>query len=195
MEKSLILKGSYGYLKRRTTRVILLTILMFCSAIGVLLIGVMMTGTKKNLLTIVAILGLLPAARSTTEMIMLLRAKKYTCSAALHDAICEKIPVSDQEFMRYDLYMTAYEHNFPMYALGCKAGSLVCFMGDAKQTEKDVKSHIEKLIKQNALKIGNIKIYFSETKFIERLAEMHSGENEFTEMDQKILRLMENISL
>ncbi len=195
MEKGRIIKGSFGYLKRRFTRVLFLTILMFVSAIGVMVIGIAISGSKKNLLTIVAILGLLPACRSLIEFIMLIKAQKYKCTNALHETIEKNLKDLDCSFLRYDMYMTAYEHNFPMYVVACKGGSLVCYMGDSKQEEKDVKAHLENLLKQNALKTGNIKIYFSDAKFVERITDMGRSEQEITEMDYKVLRLMENISL
>lgn len=195
MEKGRIIKGTYGYLNRKRMRTILLTILMFASAIGILVIGISISGSKKNLLTIVAMLSLLPACRSFIDVVMLLKAKKYACPEHLYQGATQALKDKDSSFVKYDLYLTAYDHNYPMYMMACKGGSLIGYLGDEKQLEKDVKKHLEDLLKQNALKVGNIKVYYSEGKFIERLTEMANSDHEFSEMDRNVLHLMENISL
>ena len=61
------------------------TAVLFCLSLAVYLSGLLTTGTNKNLLTIVAVLGCLPASRSAVGMIMFLRAKG--CSEELHERI------------------------------------------------------------------------------------------------------------
>ena len=67
-----ITKGMSGYIRSQKKKRILITILLFGISIAVFLAGYLTTHTRNNLLTIVAILGCLPAARSAVSMILLL---------------------------------------------------------------------------------------------------------------------------
>ena len=72
-----ITKGMPGYIKDQKKKRILITILLFGISIAVFLTGYLTTHTRNNLLTIVAILGCLPAARSAVGMIMLLPYRSF----------------------------------------------------------------------------------------------------------------------
>lgn len=63
------------------------TLILFMASFGVLLIGILIAGTKNNLLTIVAVLGLLPAAKELTTSIIFSKAKKYNCPQTLYDEV------------------------------------------------------------------------------------------------------------
>ena len=88
MNKS-VMKGSYEYLKARKRRTIFWTLLLFAVSASLFIAGVVTTGTKKNLLTIVAVLGVLPAARSFVTSFMYYKAKG--CSADWYDTHHELI--------------------------------------------------------------------------------------------------------
>ena len=66
-------KGTYGYIRQSRIYSILRTLVLFLLALGLYAIGYYTTGTNKNLMTIVAILGILPAAKSMVNAIMYLR--------------------------------------------------------------------------------------------------------------------------
>ena len=66
---------------------ILKTILYFGLSGAVFAAGYFTTGTKTNLLTIVAVLGCLPASKSMVSMIMYLRAG--VCSKQCYEAVRE----------------------------------------------------------------------------------------------------------
>ncbi len=80
-------KGDWGYLEKQMQRELVRTLLLFASSFGVLLIGIIIAGTKNNLLTIVAVLGLLPASKELITCIMFAKAKKHSCPQALYDGV------------------------------------------------------------------------------------------------------------
>ena len=57
-------KGSYLYLDTQKKYEIARTIIYFAISFAIFFAGYSLTGTKKNLLTIVAVLGMLPASKS-----------------------------------------------------------------------------------------------------------------------------------
>lgn len=57
-------KGTYGYLKKKKCFQLLYTIIIIIISIGIFGIGCLIFHTSKNLLTIVAVLGVLPGAKA-----------------------------------------------------------------------------------------------------------------------------------
>ena len=74
-------KGQYGYLKRQMKRELIKTFILFGISLSLYFAGRITTGTNKNLLTIVAVLGFLPASQFAVRSIMFMRAKG--CSEAV----------------------------------------------------------------------------------------------------------------
>lgn len=68
-------KGTRGYLRTQKNYEIIRTVLYFAISIALFIAGWVSTGSRENLLTIVAVLGCLPACKSLVEMFMYLRYK------------------------------------------------------------------------------------------------------------------------
>ena len=66
-------KGTRGYLRTQKNYEILRTVLYFAISLSLFIAGWVSTGSRENLLTIVAVLGCLPACKSLVEMFMFLR--------------------------------------------------------------------------------------------------------------------------
>ena len=66
-----IKKGDAGYIRSRKKLVIIRTALLFGIVIALLGLGIWQTGDRMNLLTIVAVLGCLPASKSLVEVILI----------------------------------------------------------------------------------------------------------------------------
>ena len=193
--KKKVNKCDFGYLNYQCKKEIIMTILLFVISLGILFLGICINGTKNNLLTIVAVLGLLPASKELIIAIMFLRAKKYACSESFHEEILATGEYEKSKVIRYDLYMTAYQKNFPIYAMTCKAGELIGFSDVPDFDYEEATKHIMLLLSQNGFKNITVKIFDKKEKFLERLKAMSLSENENTGKDLEILHLMENISL
>ena len=206
--KKRISKCEYGYLKDHTRFQIILTLLYFAAAFGVLFLGMGITGNKYNLLTIVAALGLLPSAKSLIESIMFLRAKKYSCPEELHKEIEMILENSGKKsgdnpsdhpsnvFVSYDHYMTSYEKTYPIYSMACKNRTLIEFGNAPKFDYEKCQEHIKTMLGQNGFKNVTIKIFDSKEKYLRRLQELADAQNnEEDNQDEAILHLMSNLSL
>ena len=68
-------KGQAGYIKYRRLLHLFLAIVMFAMAAILYFAGIKATGDNKNLLTVAAILGCLPASQSLVTAILGFRAK------------------------------------------------------------------------------------------------------------------------
>lgn len=194
--KKNVAKNQYGYHHSQTRLELLKTLLLFAAAFGVLAIGYFTTGSKNNLLTLVAVLGLLPAAKSLVGFIMFMRAKKAVCPKKLYEALMgitkgqENAPL-----LRYDLYMTNSEKCYPIYAMACKGKCLIGYSDQKKYDWDKAEQHMKAMAKQNGYEVSVVKIFTEEKKFLERVKAMTEDGQEICETDKLLTRLMENLTL
>lgn len=213
MEK--ITKGDFGYLEKQAQRELGKTLILFMASFGVLLIGILIAGTKNNLLTIVAVLGLLPAAKELTTSIIFSKAKKYNCPKTLYDEVQNllehdngdnngsgqtdktyKTDETDESLLViYDLYMTSQEKNYPIYSMCCRNKTLIGIAGSETFDYKKAEEHIQIMLRQNGFKNITVKIFAEQEKYIGRMKELKEQKTENREAEQAVLRLMLNLSL
>lgn len=157
-------KGQYGYIGRQRIRITVRTILMFALSLAVFGIGLWSTGSKKNLLTVVAILGCLPACKSAVNMIMFFRAKGCT------ETVRSEVEKHEEGLATlYDMYFTSYEKNYPVIHLTVK-GNVICGCClDKKCDRGKCERHLETMLKQGGCKNVTVKIYDDLEKYCEGL--------------------------
>ena len=73
--KKKVLKGSFGYLDYKKKMSAIMTMGMFALSLVIFIMGYITTKTNANYLTVVAVLGCLPASKCAVSMIMFLKAK------------------------------------------------------------------------------------------------------------------------
>ena len=72
-----ISKGEYEYPIKQRNKVLIRTFVYFLLPILIFVMGYLSTKTKTNLLTVVAIVGLLPGCKSLVNLIMFLLIPKF----------------------------------------------------------------------------------------------------------------------
>ena len=187
-------KGNYQYLKKEPIRVGIITILMFLLAAGVWYIGYAMTKDIKNILTVVSMLGMLPACRSLVNMIMLFKAEKHSCKP--EDFLEIEKAIGDHEIIHgYDLYLTSEKKFFPINALFVDDNNLYCFIPDKNVSKEDLKKHIELYMNKNGIKDADIKLIDTLDKYVARVKKCSDDGCKSTDMAYSIYNLMLNLSL
>lgn len=189
-------KGEYQYLKKMPVRQGLLTLGMLILSGGVFGLGYYLTKDVKNLLTVVAVLGMLPAAKSLVSMIMYMKAEKFTCSDELHQEIVRlgvepgvKYPYG------YDFYITAYDKSFPIAFVIVKMGLLIAYTETDKCDVKAAKKHIEEYMAKNGISNVSVKIIREKDKFLTRLESLLQDDTETTNDELAAYKLICNLSL
>lgn len=160
-------KGNRDYLKTQKKYEIMRTILFFLISASLYIAGIVTTGNKINLLTIVAVLGCLPACKSLVETIMYMRF--HSLPAAQADVIerCTKdLTVS------YDLVFTTYDKNYNVEHVAIRGNTVVCFTSNEKLDETACTKHLTDRLKMDGLKSVSIKIFKDINKYTERLAQL-----------------------
>lgn len=167
--KRKISKGDAGYICKRKKQVICKTIIEFGIVAALLILGITQTGDRTNVLTIVAILGCLPASKALVEVIMIL--PHHSISEERMSEIEEK---ANSLTKVYDMVFTSEKKVMPVECI-IVADHTIC--GYTSSTKLDV-AETEKHLKQYTK--ASVKIYKDYNKFLSRAEEMNcmeSGDN------------------
>ncbi len=139
-------KGEYGYIPYRRKQVIIRTIIYFAISFVLFAAGYIVTGTNANILTIVAVLGMLPSSKSMVEAIMFIKARESS-----KDIVNIIASAASDRLIAYELFLTAYSKNFPLTAVTV-SGNTVYAYSEHENCELDAASkHIKDILNQNQL--------------------------------------------
>ena len=158
-------KGTYGYIRQQQIYTILRTVLLFTLALGLYAIGYVTTGTNKNLLTIIAILGILPGAKSMVNMIMFLRFRSISA-----DAYERYEATGGGSHVLYENILTTTQQAYFLPAIFCKNHTVCSFCEKAGEL-KALEDQITETLKQEKIE-ATVRIFPDERLFIKRLQEM-----------------------
>ncbi len=160
-------KGNYGYIKNRKLLTLLFTLACFGTSLGIFLIGWHVIGTKKNLWTIIAVLGCLPGAKSAVNTVMFLKAK--SCPAQAY----EKIALHTGELcVYYELQFTSYERTYQVDSLAVCGKTICGYAGNPKCSPELCGKHIKTQLEQSGHQNYTVKIFASLDQYLERLDEL-----------------------
>ena len=182
-------KNTYGYIDSQKKYEIIRTLVYFGIPISLFVAGYIATKNKMNVLTVVAILGCLPASKSLVSMIMFLRHK--SCSEAVRD-MAE--PLSGGLYTLYDLIFTTEKVTYKVAHAAYKAKCLVLYSED-KPDVNGLEAHIEEYMKRAAIKGVNVKVYTDLKKYAERLGQMNALEAEEGRIAEETIQLLKEITL
>lgn len=190
MKRILVPKGAYGYLKNRKIYTACRTVFFFLICIGLYVMGVVRTGSNKNIFTIVAVLACLPACKSTVNFIIFLRAKE--CSENLHQKL---LPYDEKLTTFYDLYFTSYQKNYAVSHMALKGGILCGITENSACSCKEAEKHLEQMLSQEGIKNVVVNIFSQEDKYIDRLGRLIEVHEEDHKNREEIVNLLYAVSL
>lgn len=189
-----IQKGDAGYIRAKKKRAIVKTILEFGIVAALLILGIVETGDRMNWLTIVAILGCLPASKALVEYIMILPHK----SIALEKA--EEIATKTSHLTTgYDFVFTSEKIIMPVESVAISDNTIVGYTEKAKLDTNVVSKHIKQYLNANQYTKVSVKIFDNYTAFVARAEEMNrlasTESNDTKKKEEAIRRVLSNISL
>ena len=165
-------KGTYGYISFQRKIEIAKTVFMLALSFGLYNLGVYSTGSNKNLLTLVAVLGCLPMAKFCVNAIMFIKAKG--CSQELHDILEAKGLTPDF----YDLYFTAFKKNYQASAITYKRKNLIVMSEDPNIDVAEGEAHLKSILANAGASDVTVKIFTDAVKFIDRLSDLKELEED-----------------
>lgn len=160
-------KGTRGYLRTQKNYEIIRTVLYFAISLALFIAGWVSTGSRENLLTIVAVLGCLPACKSLVEMFMYLRYKGCDeGDAALIEAHTQGLTGL------YDCVFTSYEKNFCIRHLTVCGNTICGYTADPKFEEQAFYKHIQAILKKDNYRETSVKIFNDLDKYVKRCEQL-----------------------
>ena len=190
MNSPIIRKGCYGYIRNHKAVTAVRTALYFAVSIGLYVIGYVTTGSNKNLLTIIAILGCLPACKSMVNFILFLKADG--CSEGLKKEVC----VYDECLTSfYDMYFTSYQKNFSVSHMVLKGNVLCGITENPKCDCNEAEKHLEQMLQQEGIKNVTVKIFSQNNKYIDRLSQLKELNTDEHKQREEIINMLYSISI
>ena len=161
-------KGEYGYFRSQRIRSLLITIGLFLIPVSAFIIAWIINKTRLNIITVIAVVGCLPACRSLVNLIMLTMRKPM--DRELYESIRAHQGNLD---MAYELYMTSYEKSAYIDAVAAAGKTVVAYTHDENAGTEFLETKIEKAL-QNAGYPADVKVMKNRKLFLERLDSMNS---------------------
>jgi len=187
-----VIKGNYGYIAYKRKIELVIAIIMYAISGAVFAAGYITTGSQKNIMTIVAVLGVLPASKRLVSVIMFFRAGM--CSAALK----QKIHGYEGRIrMLYDMYLTSEQNNFQLSNIVIKNKSVLALTETEKTNCKAGEAHIIDRLAADGIKNITVKIFSSKEaeKYISRVEALTAMDDESAELNDRIADVLVSISL
>ncbi|MDE6015408.1 MAG: hypothetical protein K2H41_06920 [Acetatifactor sp.] len=166
-------KGTKDYLRVQGRYELARTVLYFAISLSLFIAGIVATGDRLNLLTIVAVLGCLPACKSAIDAFMFLRYKgcspEHTDEIEAHmEGLCGL----------YDRIFTSYDKNFQVAHITVKGNTLCGYTQDAAFDEQTFNKHITDILKKDGFKDVSVKIFSDIHKYTARLEQLKELDTE-----------------
>ena len=162
-------KGTPGYLDYKKKVEIIRTVIYFLLVAAIFTLGYVQTKTRSNLLTVVAILGCLPAAKALVGVIT--RFPYASVDQKLVHEVDTKAPHTTRV---YDLVLTTREKIMPVECVVISNGTVFGYT-DSKKVDLNVLSkHIRDMMTQNRLSYSTVKFYQDYKVFLSRIEGLES---------------------
>lgn len=182
-------KGTRNYLQTQKKYEILRTVLYFAISLSLFIAGWVSTGSRENLLTIVAVLGCLPACKSLVEMIMFLRYKG--CDEKKADRIADR---AGKLTGLYDMVFTSYDKNFCIHHLTVCGNTICGYTDDRKFSEQAFYKHIQDILKKDNYREVSVKIFDDLEKYLNRMDQLKELPEQ-PELTAGICQTLKSVSL
>ncbi len=184
-------KGNFGYIPAKRRQVILRTFIYFGISLAIFFAGYITTGTRKNLLTVVAVLGCLPACKSLVNAVMMIRATG--CSQKARDFLA---PLEGRLIGMYDMYFTSYQHNFPISHMVVEGKILLGYTEQDKCDPQACQEHLKTMLKQGGFPDITVKISKDLSEYGKQLENLNGMKQDHNpERDDEIRVILYDISL
>lgn len=189
-----ITKGEAGYLEVRRKQLIIKAVLEFGIVLALLGLGIWQTGTRLNLLTLVAVLGCLPASKALVEVIMIL--PHHSTAPETASEISKKTGLLTTVF---DLVFTSQKKIMPVDSILILDNTICGYTSNKKTDAVYAGKHIRQILEQNKYSKVSVKIFTDYKSFLKRAEEMECMAEEnrpkTEKKEQAIRQIILNISL
>lgn len=178
-----------GYLVAKRKREIVKTIIYFAIPLALFIAGMVTTKTRMNVLTIVAVLGMLPASRSLVTTIMYIKAKGIS-DEDYHQISDLITPLTNS----CDNVFTTYEKTYEVPSVVVRSGNVCGYVAKDYKTLNALEKHLTTCIKKEGYSV-NVKIFENLDAYKNRLQTIVKLDETEQEKDLAIMQILHEISL
>lgn len=187
-------KGNAGYIEKRKKTAIIKVVLEFGIVIALLILGYWQTKTRLNMLTMVAVLGCLPASKALVELIMIF--PHHSVKKEMADEIENKAELLTTA---YDLVLTSEKNIMPIDCVVISDNTICGYTSSEKTDTAFAAKHIKQILYANQFTKVSVKIFDSYTAFVSRVEGMHNiaavEKADHKKKEDSIRKIILNISL
>lgn len=186
-------KGNPNYITKRKSYVLIKTLAEFGIAAALLILGILETGSRLNMLTLVAVLGCLPASKALVELIMLLPHKSI--SEIQVKEICAH---TESLTMAYDMVITSSKKIMPIESVAISGNTICGFASSPKVDIAYTEQYLKQMLNENQFMKVSVKLFKNYDAYLTRIKEMNhhaKGEERRKNHEEKIRHVLLNISL
>lgn len=188
-----IKKGSAGYLDSQLKIEIIRTIIYFVLCIVIFILGYWQTGTKENIMTIVAVVGILPSSKALVGVIVRFPHRSISPKTA-HD-IASK---SEHLTVIYDLIITSTEKVMPISCIAISGDKIFGYTDNQKVDLAHAGLSIKKMLQSHDFDVS-VKIMNQYTPFLSRVEGLNNiqaiEKNDLKEQEEIMAQLIRQISM
>ena len=171
-KKKKIVKGEYGYIHNQKIRRSLTSLGLFAIPMFGFIGAYLLLGTTRNIFTVIALVGCLPACRSMVGTIMMLLQKPVDPDH--YKQISEH---AGDLLMAYEMYLTSYEKSDFVESFAFCGNKAAGYSSRIKGSPQHVEDHVKNILKQNGYK-ADVKVYTDLKQYLERLDYLNSRKEE-----------------
>ena len=178
-------KNTYGYIDSQKKYEIIRTILYYGISATLYIAGYIATKSNKNALTVVAMLGVLPATKSLIGMIMFLRYK--SCSTVFYEKISATITGTIPQL--FDLVFTSEKVNYP-FSHCIYADKKIYFFTEAVIDADAFKKHLNIYLERAEIKGVKAQIFTDIDQYLKAIPDVQEDV-----LSGNVIQLLKEISL
>lgn len=188
-----IKKGCPGYLDYKKKSQIIRTIIYFGLCIAIFLLGYLQTGSEENLMTVVAVVGILPSSKSLVDVIM--RIPHHSINEKIARDIAEK---SEHLTVIYDLIITSTEKVMPISCIVISDNKIFGYTDNQKTDLAHASMNVKKMLATHNYDV-TVKIMNEYKPFITRVEGLNNiqaiEQTDIKEQEEIMAQLITQISL
>ena len=179
-------KGTNGYIRTHKKFQILMLVVIVAISLGLFLCGYFATGTTKNLLTVFAVLGVLPGAKAVVNLVLFLPYRSFDA-----DAFAELRQAAGETGILYsDLVFTSPSHVMHLDALYASGTEIAALLTEGKaKAEKEIVDYVTETMKKRGISV-HMHIFRSVSDMRERVANLSSKNEPVPEELAEFLRVI-----
>lgn len=186
-------QGAAGYIDYKKKAEIIRTAVYFAICIAIFLLGYFQTGSRQNLLTVVAIVGILPSSKALVGVIV--RFPHHSISPQTAREIRKK---SEHLTVIYDLIITSTEKVMPISCIAISGNKIFGYTDNKKVDLQHAGLSIKKMLNTHGYDV-NVKIMNEYTPFLSRVEGLNNiqaiEQDDVKEQEMTMAQLIKQISL